>query len=185
MQIDRALFFLLHRWAGASDAARALAVFFAAYFQYVLVALFFLFLLAWRSGRREKLECLLAVGLSAAVARLGVTELIRFFYHRPRPFLAYGTDPFLAENAWSFPSGHSTFFFAASAALYAYNKKAGIGFFIASIILNAGRVAAGVHYPSDILGGMVIGVATAIGVVWVVRRFSARIPFLRQAADKQ
>lgn len=185
MQIDRDLFFLLHRWAEASDAARNLVIFFAAYFQYVLVALFLLFLLIGRMPRQEKVSCFFVVGISAVIARLGVTELIRFFYHRPRPFLVYGTDPFITENAWSFPSGHSTFFFAASVALYAYNKKVGIGFFIASIFLTIGRVMAGVHYPSDIIGGMAIGVAVAGCVVWGARRLPFFTPPLGGVANGQ
>ncbi len=108
------------------------------------------------------------------VARLGVTELIRFFYHRPRPFVAHQVHPLFFDNAWSFPSGHATFFFAMATAIYFYNKKWSIGFFIASILMTLSRIIAGAHYPSDIIGGMAIGMAVACIVFYIAERQKAK-----------
>ena len=98
------------------------------------------------------------------------SEIIRFFYHRPRPFITLQVNQLLSENEWSFPSGHSAFFFAMAAAIYFYNKKWGIGFFIAAILMNISRIIAGVHYPTDILSGAIIGGATA----YIVFYFAAK-----------
>ncbi|MBI4837321.1 MAG: phosphatase PAP2 family protein [Candidatus Portnoybacteria bacterium] len=51
-----------------------------------------------------------------------------------------------------------------STAIYFYNKKWGTAFFIASILMNVSRIVAGVHYPSDIIGGAIVGIA----VGWLV-----------------
>ena len=59
------------------------------------------------------------------------------------------------------------FFFAFSTAIYMYNKTWGAWFFVASTIVCLARVASGVHYPSDILGGAVLGAASG----WLVMRF--------------
>lgn len=67
----------------------------------------------------------------------------------------------VSENKWSFPSRHMTFFFAISTALYFYNKRWGVVFLIAALLIGIARVIAGVHYPLDILGGAVIGVITS------------------------
>jgi len=104
------------------------------------------------------------------VARFGVTELIRFFYHRLRPFVTYQAHQLLSGNEWSFPSGHSAFFFAMATAIYLYNKKWGIGFFLAAILMNISRVIAGVHYPSDIIGGAIIGIIVAYVVFYFAER---------------
>ena len=80
---------------------------------------------------------------------------------RPRPFvvnelsepLVGGVSPYR-----SFPSGHSGGSFAAMFALYRWvPKKIGIpALFLASLVALS-RLYVGVHYPTDILGGFIIG----------------------------
>lgn len=173
MTIDVKLFYLLNHLAGKSALFDALVIFFAEYFQYFLVVVF---LLLFFSGyaKREKLRLLYVTTLSAIIARFGVTELIRFLYHRPRPFSALPVRQLLFENEWSFPSGHSAFFFAFAAAIYFYNKKWGIWFFIAAILMNISRIIAGVHYPSDILGGAVVGILTGYGVFYFAEKLKTK-----------
>ena len=104
------------------------------------------------------------------MARFGVAEIIRLFYKNPRPFLNHNVHQLILVNGYSFPSGHSAFFFAMATAIYFFNKKWGIGFFAASIIIGLSRVIAGVHYPSDIFGGMVIGIIVACLVFYFTNR---------------
>ena len=170
--LDYALFRYLNSWAGVSRLGDAVIVFFAHYLAYVSVAAFLLILFFWQQSRQEKIRIFLTVSFSGVVARLGITEAIRFFYHRPRPFLisALQARQLLADNEWSFPSGHAAFFFAAAAAMYWYNKKWGSMFFVASVCITVGRVIGGIHYPSDIVGGMLIGVATGFSVFYFVEK---------------
>lgn len=172
MEIDTQLFYLLNNLAGQSPFLDGTIVFFASYLAYILIAIFFLFLLVIEHSNREKIRIFLITLVSALVARFGITELIRFFYHRPRPFTDLTVNQLLTSNEWSFPSGHATFFFALSTAVYLYNKKWGTGFFIATIFMTMGRVIAGIHYPSDILGGAIIGIAVAYAVFYFIRRFT-------------
>ena len=175
MTIDLQLFYFLNSFVGQSRFLDGAIVFFASYLPYLLIAIFVALVFFSAAAGREKLELLLVAGISGLVARFGATELIRFFYHRPRPFVALSgvhLPPGIMETSWSFPSGHSTFFFAMATAIYLYNKKWGIGFFIAAIFITAGRVAAGVHYPSDIVGGVLIGVIVAYITFRIARRIS-------------
>lgn len=174
MALDTQLFYLLNNLARQSPLFDAVVVFLASYLAYILVALFLALLLFSQYSKREKLIIFLITGISAVIARLGVTELIRFFYHRPRPFSALPTHQLLIDNAWSFPSGHATFFFAMATAIYFYNKKWGVFFFMATILMTISRVIAGIHYPSDIVGGALIGIAVAYVVFHIARRMSAR-----------
>ena len=57
-----------------------------------------------------------------------------------------------------------------AATIYLYNKKWGIGFFIAALLMNISRIVAGVHYPSDILGGMIVGVIVAYVVFYLAEK---------------
>jgi len=127
MALDAGLFHFLNDLTGKSRLFDISIVFLASYLQYVLVAVFISLLYFSVYPRREKIRIFLVTVASAIVARFGITEIIRFFYHRPRPH-AY---QLIIENGWSFPSGHSAFFFAMATAIYLYNKKWGIGFFIA------------------------------------------------------
>lgn len=168
--LDINFFYFFNNLAGQYRFFDIVVVFFAEYFQYLLVAIFLLLLFFSKYAKQEKLRIFWVTIISTIVARLGVTELIRFFYHRPRPFVSYQAHQLLSQNGWSFPSGHSAFFFAMAMAIYLYNKKWGIGFFLAAVLMNISRIIAGVHYPSDIIGGAIVGMAIAYIVFYFAER---------------
>jgi len=170
MTLDLKLFYLFNNLAGQSQFFDALVVFLAGYSQYFLIIIFLLFLYFSGYTKQEKLRILATAVISPVIARFGITEFIRFVYHRPRPFLTHEVHRLISENHWSFPSGHSAFFFAAATAVFVYNKKWGVGFFIAAILMNLSRIVAGVHYPSDILGGMLIGVFVACVAFYFIKK---------------
>lgn len=174
MTFDTQLFYLLNGIAGQSRLLDTVIVFFASYLAYILIIIFAVLLFVSQYPKREKWEIVFVTAISGVIARFGVTELIRFFYHRPRPFTALpGVHQLLTDSAWSFPSGHAAFFFAMSTAVYLYNKKWGTGFFIATILITVSRVIAGVHYPLDILGGALVGIGVACATFYVARKMSA------------
>jgi len=170
MSFDLQLFYALNNLAGKSPTLDRFFVFLASDMAYLILGVFVVLLFFSKYENREKIRMFIIALVSALIARGIITELIRYFYHRPRPFMVLDTHQLLIDNAWSFPSGHATFFFALATALYFYNKKWGSGFFIATLLITTSRVIAGVHYPSDILGGMLIGIITAL----VVYRFAQR-----------
>ena len=168
--LDTQIFYTLNSLAGHSPLLDNSIVFLASYLAYALGALFLALLLFSSYPKREKWEMFLVTGAAALISRFGVVELIRFFYHRPRPFIALpDVHQLLANGSWSFPSGHAAFFFALSTAVYLYNKRWGIGFFVATILMTVSRVIAGVHYPSDILGGALIGALVAYATFSIAR----------------
>jgi undecaprenyl-diphosphatase len=171
MTLDVKLLYFFNNFAGKSQLFNTLTVFLASYLQYFLVVAFLLLLYFSAYSKRKKIYIFWTTTISSMVARLGITEIIRFFYHRPRPFITYQVHQLLSGNDWSFPSGHSAFFFAMATAIYLYNKKWGVGFFIAAVIMNISRIIAGVHYPSDILGGMIVGVAVAYAVFYLTKKW--------------
>src|SRR3989344_739058 len=173
--MDLKLFYFFNNLAGQSRVFDVITVFFAEYSQYFLVALFLLLLYFSGYTKPEKLRVFWVTITSIIISRYVVTELIRFFYPRPRPFAAYQVRQLLSDGNWSFPSGHSAFFFALAAAIYLYNKKWGTGFFIAAILISASRVIAGVHYPSDILGGMFVGMFSAYIVFYLAEKKFGKI----------
>ncbi|TSC64659.1 MAG: Bacitracin transport permease protein BCRC [Parcubacteria group bacterium Gr01-1014_91] len=172
MSLDTQLFYLLNNLAGQSQLLDGVIVFLASYLAYVLIIAFIAFVLFSQYQRREKLQILFVAGVSTLIARFGVAELIRLFYQRPRPFSVLdNVQQLLTSNEWSFPSGHATFFFALATVVYLHNKKWGIGFFIATIFMTTSRVVAGIHYPSDIVGGAIIGIAVAYTIFYITQRY--------------
>jgi len=160
--MDYNLFLLVNNLVGKWVCLDSLAIFFAKYFIYYLVAgaiiLFFLI-----KDKKEKIKYLILTLLSVILSRLIITEIIRFFWYRPRPFVAYAVNSLIKHSASaSFPSGHIAFLFALSMAILFFNKKFGIAFLIISLLVGLARVFVGVHYPLDILGGIVIGIISAI-----------------------
>ncbi|MEW5908015.1 MAG: phosphatase PAP2 family protein [Patescibacteria group bacterium] len=176
MSLDLKILFLLNNLAGKSYCFDSLVIFFAKYLQYFLIFFFIVLLIFWKYKHNDKIRIILVTAGSIIISRLAITELVRFFYYRPRPFFSHNVYQLFFKNSGtfssSFPSGHSAFFFAMSAAIYFYNKKWGAVFFIASILMNISRVIAGIHYPSDILWGMIIGIASAYSVFILSKHFS-------------
>jgi len=176
MTLDTDILFFLNGFASKSTFLDSLIVFCASYLPWLLVASFLLWLYFSSSSTREKIYILGVTALSALVARFGITEIIRFFYHRPRPFVAFSQiHALFSDTEWSFPSGHAAFFFALASAVFFFNKKWGVALFIGTVIVTIGRVAAGVHYPSDIIGGMLIGIAVAYAVFYLAEKWKGKI----------
>ena len=154
-------------------------IFLAKYFGYILLAVFLVLFFQNRDPEGVASRpygagkyFLIVPLVSAVVSRFVFTEIIRFFYFRPRPFVEQGIDS-LFEHAQtsSFPSGHAAFFFALSAGVYSFNKKAGYWFFAASAAISLARVIAGVHYFTDVLGGLAVGVFSFRLVSFLYKKF--------------
>lgn len=158
-QFDIIIFHFLNSFAGKSPIADWLFVFFADYLSYLLVFVFII--LFFKTSGNIRWKFLITTVVSSFFARFIVTEVIRFLYHRPRPFSVWHVNQLISENKWSFPSGHAVFFFAIAASIYFYNRKWGIIFYIAAFLIGVARVIAGVHYPTDIVGGAFIGILCA------------------------
>lgn len=86
---------------------------------------------------------------------------------RPRPFdffEHFSADSLLisAPLDYSFPSGHTAACFAFSTAVFMYNRKWGIVSFVLSAIMGYSRLYLSVHYPTDVLGGIVVGIVCGV-----------------------
>ena len=106
-----------------------------------------------------------AAGLSALLA-LAVAHLISGMWDRPRPYEAHHIHLFVSPSGDpSFPSDHATAAFAIAIALLLRNRRVGWVALVMATVVSLSRVAVGVHYPSDVLGGALIGTLAAL-VLW-------------------
>ncbi|MGO1580547.1 MAG: phosphatase PAP2 family protein [Peptoniphilaceae bacterium] len=82
---------------------------------------------------------------------------------RPRPYNFAEVNILVRElKDFSFPSGHTYSAFATAFSIFFYNKKNSILFFVFAFIMAFSRLYLYVHYPSDILGGIFLGLFSAI-----------------------
>ncbi len=162
MGIDKIIFEAIHSLVHKWWLLDWLGILIAEYLPYLLV-LTAIFILIIERNWRGRVYLFALSGLSVILARGIITETIRFFYYRPRPFLALNFQSLIGNTdvAGSFPSGHATAYFALALAVFYINKKWGWRFLIAAILMGLARVFVGVHWPSDILVGAIIGLGSA------------------------
>ncbi len=107
----------------------------------------------------------------------GLLDLIIFmFWQRPRPFVSHGLSlPYrideMAERISSFPSSHTYIIFAIATSVFLYgHKKLGSVLFILAIMTAASRIGTGLHYPSDTIGGAILGILSGYLAYRFVRK---------------
>lgn len=155
--LDQSLFHALTAGPDASGWVVLLATL-AASWIVPLVALGLL--LAWVRGHARTA---LLDAVAAGLLGLAGVQVISWFIYRPRPFeLGQGLNLLhhLPEN--SFPSDHATLMFALASSLILSRQS--VGWLLLTLGLGVGwaRIYLGVHWPSDIGGGFVLGLASAV-----------------------
>ncbi len=177
MTLDTDIFQLIHGFAGKSILADNLVVLAARYVPYLLVIGFFL-LLADVRGARRRIFMFAQAAVIALISRGVIVETIRFFYDRPRPFEQLGFEPLISQSALepSFPSGHAAFFFALAIAVWQMNRTWGIWYLVAAFLNGFARIFSGVHWPLDIVAGALVGMLSAVLLIWFMRRYYPHPP---------
>lgn len=118
----------------------------------------------WASWRRTAVAAGLSAGLGLAAGQV-LTHLI----DRARPFVADPSGVHLFSHHAadsSFPSDHATAALAIAVAILLRKRTWGIVVLIPALVVSVGRIALGLHYPSDVLAGMALGTAAAL-FLWI------------------
>lgn len=143
-----------HSWLNAvmifiTDTASEFAII-------VVAALSYIF---WRQGRLADTVTIVASVVGAAVLSL----VLKVLFARPRPDVI---PPLVVEPTYSFPSGHTIVgvaLYGLMAVFFWRQRLYGWALLSSLWVLTVGfsRVYLGVHYPSDVLGSL------ALGVIWL------------------
>jgi len=119
---------------------------------------------AWR-----RWAVLVAVAL-ADLAAEGLAEAVKAAVGEQRPRYAEPHPLLSVAHSNSFPSGHTTTSFACATVLSSFVPRAAPAFYLLALAIGFSRIYVGVHWPFDVLGGIVLGVAIGAAVIALRRR---------------
>lgn len=173
MNPDIALFYWLNGWTGRSALLDAAAL--AMVNDYALPALFAFFVGAsWFAGKdagdRERFKRgVLWTCLGVLIANL-VVKLCWMTFFRPRPFTLLNDVHilFYRPSVSSFPSEPVATLTAIACGVFLFERRAGAFLLGLTLLFALARVMAGVHYPSDVIAGVLVGA----GAVFVPYRYA-------------
>jgi len=112
------------------------------------------------------------ISACALLASLLVNNiLVKNLVARVRPYNALeGLIPIVAKpSEFSFPSGHAASSFASASVCYRKLRgKYGVLAVLAAVLISLSRLYVGVHYPTDVLAGIISGVGCSYAGEWAV-----------------
>lgn len=133
-------------------------------------------LIVFKPTRRFGTAMLLGVSIGAIFTNLFIKVVIA----RPRPYadpngFYYPLWDMLGratESDKSFPSGHTTAAFAASVPVFLLGKKRVSWMaLIFAFLMGLSRIYLVVHYPSDVIGGLIVGTVAGVLAALIAQRF--------------
>ncbi|KKQ95849.1 MAG: Phosphoesterase PA-phosphatase related protein [Candidatus Woesebacteria bacterium GW2011_GWB1_43_14] len=119
----------------------------------------------WSIGRRVTKEQLINVLFACLVAWV-IAGAIKTIIGNDRPFVVENLEPLTLTipRDGAFPSVHSAVAFGMASSVWIYDRKVGIGYFLLALFVGVGRIMSNVHFPLDVIGGVVIGVMSAFAI---------------------
>lgn len=174
LEFDRHFFLLLNSLAGKASwsdfSIRFLASNYAILIGGIIVLIWYwrVSIARYSKTNKEFIYLLFNILIAAVLSRLIITEGVRFFINRSRPFeIIASTNQIIAHAAGhSFPSGHAAFAFAIAASLSYHIPQVRLFLLSIAVLNSLARIAGGVHWPSDMMVGAVIGMLSG----WIAER---------------
>lgn len=126
-----------------------------------------------KKTRRQGIFMVCAIACGFVVGELVIKNLVC----RPRPFQQFPEYVSLLippPSGFSFPSGHSCSSFAAAVVLFAFSKKWGVPALLLAGLIAFSRIFLFVHWPTDVLAGIVLGIASALLMLWAIPKIEEK-----------
>ena len=145
----------------------------------ILVILLLIF--GGKKGRIAIVMLIVGITLSDQLCN----SLIKPLVGRIRPCNALENVHLLINctRSFSFPSSHATNMFTGMMILSFIYRKLRIAFWVIAVMVAYSRIYVGVHYPLDVLGGIILGIICAGIVIYLYMLFSRRYPRINFKTD--
>ncbi|MFH1997340.1 MAG: undecaprenyl-diphosphatase [Patescibacteria group bacterium] len=159
--MDFQLFQIINNLAEKNIWLDSFIMFCAEYLIFVLILIVIYLFFNFRKTNQKYKLFFLASG-SAVVSWL-VNQWIALFYFRQRPFITHDVIQLVHHSpSKSFPSDHTAVAFALALSIYLLNKKWGVIALIFAFFIAFSRIFCGLHYPLDILSGIITASASIL-----------------------
>ncbi len=126
-------------------------------------------LLIFKKTRPVGITVLLSLAINACMTNLTLKD----FFGRIRPFNVNPEIVTLIKHpsSFSFPSGHTSGSFSAALVLFhMLPKKLGVPAVVLATMIAFSRMYVGVHYPTDILGGIVVAIIASTVAILITKK---------------
>ena len=130
-------------------------------------------LLLWKGGWQGRYMVLLIIPVIFLSDQIS-SSVIKPLFQRTRPCVALEGVHLLTgmKTSYSFTSSHAANFFATAAFFSYFYPRWKWLFFSLATLVGISRISVGVHYPFDVLGGAILGMACGWGVIYVWSRIA-------------
>jgi undecaprenyl-diphosphatase len=134
----------------------------------------------WKGGKQGRIAVVALIAGIAFSDQLN-SSFAKFILERPRPCHVLQGIHLLVScgGGYSFPSSHAVNNFCGAVVLSHFSEKATPWVFSFALIVSFSRIYVGVHYPSDVLGGAIVGTFCGVFVIavvaWCQRLLAARM----------
>ena len=136
-------------------------------FVWLLLAFIFIF-----AKKTRKISLILLISLGASY--IFSSQIIKNIVNRPRPFMVNQDfkDYIISmgmelTKETSFPSSHTLTSFCSATVICYYSKKLGLISFVIAFLIAVSRIYLCVHYPTDVLAGIILGVLFGLVMIYL------------------
>lgn len=130
--------------------------------------------------RPDTRRCGLAMLLSMVLGAILGNSILKNLIARPRPFITYpDLIPLVQIGGYSCPSGHTLASFTASTAIFCFYRKTGIAALLLATLIGFTRLYVGVHYPTDVLFGAVLGLLLGAAASSITKALTQHFHYAR------
>ncbi|PWW33966.1 MULTISPECIES: undecaprenyl-diphosphatase [Paenibacillus] len=179
IRLDYQLFHWINQQAMQLSYLDGIMIFFAKYALFMFPAGMFVY---WISKSPQN-RMIVLQAILAACAGTAISFVTGHLLHRDRPFVTHSVIQLISHSAdASFPSDHATVAFACAAAFWLGRVRYRWGWVLIAAFIMIARVWSGVHYPSDVAAGALIGMASAWGIGRIFIRMKLPALFIPQQA---